>query len=95
MNQLPDVPTFAEAGYKIYPRIDRGIVGPKGLPKDIIDKLDKIFYQVVTNKQVQAKLIEGGFVPNPMNSALATKYIMEQKEIIKKLLDEEKFMPTK
>jgi tripartite-type tricarboxylate transporter receptor subunit TctC len=95
MAQLPDVPTFAELGYKIYPRIDRGIIGPKNMPKDIVDKLDKVLYSVVTNKTVQAKLIEAGFVPNPMNGAQTRKYILEQKELIKKLLAEEKLMQTK
>jgi len=92
MSQLPEVPTFAELGYKIYPRIDRGILGPKDMPKDVVAKLDRIFYEVVTSKEVQAKLVEGGFVPNPMNSAQTTKYIMEQKELVRKLLEEEKFM---
>jgi tripartite-type tricarboxylate transporter receptor subunit TctC len=95
MSQLPEVPTFAELGYKIYPRIDRGILGPKDMPKDVVAKLDRIFYEVVTSKEVQAKLVEGGFVPNPMNSAQTTKYIMEQKELVRKLLEEEKFMQMK
>lgn len=95
MKQMPDVPTFAEQGYKIYPRIDRGIVGPKNMPKDIVAKLDKIFYSVVTNKEVQAKLVDGGFVPNPMNAADTTKYIMQQKADIKKLIEEEKLLQTK
>jgi tripartite-type tricarboxylate transporter receptor subunit TctC len=95
MAQLPDVPTFAELGYKIYPRIDRGILAPKALPKDIAAKLDKSFYAIVTNKEVQAKLINAGFVPNPMNMAQTTKYIMEQKELVKKLLAEEKLMQVK
>ena len=69
------MPTFAELGYKIYPRIDRGIMGPRNLPKDVADKLDKAFYSVVTNKEVQAKLREAGFVPNPMNAAQTTKYV--------------------
>ncbi len=95
MKQLPGVPTFAELGYKIYPRIDRGIVGPKNLPKDIAQKLDKAFYAIVTNKEVQAKLSEAGFVPNPMNMAQATQYMKEQKELVIKLLDEEKLMQIK
>ena len=95
MKQLPGVPTFAEQGYKIYPRIDRGIAAPKNLPKDIAQKLDKAFYSIVTNKEVQAKLTEAGFVPNPMNMAQATKYMKEEKAVIKKLLDEEKLMQSK
>jgi tripartite-type tricarboxylate transporter receptor subunit TctC len=95
MHQLPDVPTLAELGYKLYPRIDRGIVAPKGLPKNIAEKLDKVFYEIVTNKEVRKKLTDAGFVPNPMNSAATTKYIMEQKEVIKKLIEEEKLLPAK
>lgn len=95
MKQLPDVPTFAELGYKIYPRIDRGIVGPKNLPPDVAQKLDKAFHAIVTNKEVQRKLSEAGFVPNPMNMAQATQYMKEQKELVIKLLDEEKLMQTK
>ncbi len=95
MAQLPDVPTFAELGVQIYPRIDRGIFAPNNLPKDIEQKLDKAFYSVVTNKEVQAKLIEAGFVPNPMNATQTRKYIMEQKEQVRKLLDDEKLMQTK
>ncbi|HSO61495.1 MAG TPA: tripartite tricarboxylate transporter substrate binding protein [Desulfobacterales bacterium] len=95
MMQLPDVPTFAEAGIKYYPRIDRGIFAPKGLPKDVYDTLDKKLFAIVSSKEVQDKLIEGGFVPNPMNGEAAAKYIKELTEDIKKLLEEEKLMPTK
>ncbi|MCG6533170.1 MAG: tripartite tricarboxylate transporter substrate binding protein [Syntrophales bacterium LBB04] len=95
MKQLPDVPTFAELGYKFYPRIDRGIIAPKGLPKDVLEKLDKKLFEIVSNKEVQAKLVEGGFVPNPMNSAQATKYMSEQAAAIKKLVEEEGLLQTK
>ncbi len=95
MQQLPDVPTFAEGGVKYYPRIDRGIIAPKGLPREIADKLDKKLFAIVSNRDVQAKLIEGGFVPNPMNMAAATKYINELTAEVKKLLESEKLMPTK
>jgi tripartite-type tricarboxylate transporter receptor subunit TctC len=95
MEQLPDVPTFAEAGVKYYPRIDRGIFAPKGLPKDVYDTLDKKLLAIVSSKEVQEKLIEGGFVPNPMNGEATTKYILGLTEEIKKLLEEEQLMQTK
>lgn len=95
MKQLPDVPTFAETGLKFYPRIDRGILAPKGLPKDIAEKLDRIIFEVVKNKEIQAKLIEAGFVPNPMNMAETTRYVNKRQEEIKKLLEEEKLLPAK
>jgi len=95
MKQLPDVPTFAEAGIRFYPRIDRGILGPKGLPKEVVDKLEKIFFSIVKNKEVQDKLNEAGFVPNPMNMSDTSKYVTNTQSEIKKLLEEEKLMPTK
>jgi tripartite-type tricarboxylate transporter receptor subunit TctC len=95
MKQLPDVPTFAELGYKFFPRIDRGIIAPKGLPKDVFDILDKKLFEIVSNKEVQAKLVEGGFVPNPMNSAQTTKYMSEQAAALKKLIEEEGLLQTK
>ncbi len=95
MKQLPEVPTFAEAGVKYYPRIDRGILAPKGLPKEMLEKLDKTLYDIVRNKEVQSKLMEAGFVPNPMNMTATQKYVEEKLLDIKKLLEEEKLMPAK
>jgi tripartite-type tricarboxylate transporter receptor subunit TctC len=96
MKQLPDVPTFVELGYtKFHPRIDRGILAPKDLPKDVFDRLDKMLYKIVSNREVQAKLIEGGFVPNPMNGAQTTKYMSEQAAAIKQLIEEEGLLQPK
>jgi tripartite-type tricarboxylate transporter receptor subunit TctC len=95
MPQLPDTPTFAEGGIKYFPRIDRGIFAPPGLPKDVLETLDKKLFAIVSSKEVQDKLIEGGFVPNPMNGETTAKYIQGLTEEIKKLLEEEKLMPTK
>jgi tripartite-type tricarboxylate transporter receptor subunit TctC len=95
MGQLPDVPTFAEAGVPYYPRIDRGIFAPKGLPKEVYDTLDQKLFAIVSSKEVQEKLIEGGFVPNPMNGEATAKYIQGLTEEIKKLLEDEKLLPTK
>jgi tripartite-type tricarboxylate transporter receptor subunit TctC len=95
MKQLPDVPTFAESGFKFYPRIDRGIIAPKGLPKEVFEKLDKKLFEIVGSKDFQAKMIEGGFVPNPMNSAQITRYMSEQMAAIKKLIEEEGLLQLK
>lgn len=95
MAQLPDVPTFAEAGIKYYPRIDRGVFAPKGLPKDVYDTLDKKLFEIVSSKEVQEKLITGGFVPNPMNGEATAKYIKGLMAEITRLLEEEKLLPTK
>ncbi|MCG6535515.1 MAG: tripartite tricarboxylate transporter substrate binding protein, partial [Syntrophales bacterium LBB04] len=95
MAQLPDVPTFIEAGVKYSPRIDRGIFGPKGLPNEIADKIDKKLLAIVSSKEVQDKLVEGGFVPNPMNGADTAKYIRTLTTDLTKLIQEEGLMKTK
>ncbi len=38
MNQLADVPTFKEFGMDFYPRIARGVMVPKAVPKDILKR---------------------------------------------------------
>lgn len=96
MSQLPDVPTFAEAGVmKYYPRIDRGIFAPKGMPKELADKIGKKLFEIVSSKEVQDKLTEGGFVPNPMTGADTEKYIQGLTAEVKKLLEEDQLMQTK
>ena len=92
MKQLPDAPTFIEGGVKYTPRIDRGIFGPKGLPKEIAEKIDKKLFEIVSSKEVQDKLIEGGFVPNPMNGADTAKYIQGLAADLRKLLEDEGLM---
>lgn len=95
MSQLPDVPTFVESGVKYFPRIDRGIFAPKGMPRDLADKISKKLYDIVSNKEVQDKLIEGGFVPNPMTGEQTAKYIRGLTEDIKKVVEEDQLMQTK
>lgn len=95
MAQLPDAPTFAEAGIKYYPRIDRGVFAPKGLPKDVYDTLDKKLFEIVSTKEVQEKLVAGGFVPNPMNGQTTATYIKKLTEEITKVLGDEMLLPMK
>ena len=93
MAQLRDVPTFAEAGVKYYPRIDRGVFAPKGLPKDVYETLDKKLFEIVSSQEVQEKLITGGFVTNPINGEATAKYIKKLTAEITKVFEEEKMLP--
>jgi tripartite-type tricarboxylate transporter receptor subunit TctC len=95
MKQLPDVPTFAEAGLKFYPRIDRGICAPRGMPQDIAAKLEKTLLDIFRNKEYQKKITEAGFVPNPLGSDGLQKYIDSQTAALKKIVDEEGLMKEK
>jgi tripartite-type tricarboxylate transporter receptor subunit TctC len=62
--QLPDVPTFAESGYK---EIDLkswfGMFAPKSTPAPIVDKLSRDIASVVADPSVQQRLKELGAEP--------------------------------
>ncbi len=62
---LPDVPTFAEAGYK---DLDvgawYGFVAPAGTPRDIIARLNSTVASIITDPEfVEKSLTAGGMVP--------------------------------
>ena len=64
MSALPDVPTFAEAGF---PEIDGDtwfcVVVPAGTPKDIVAKLHAGVAKAVAEPDVQQRLGVLGYVP--------------------------------
>ena len=80
MEALPDVPTFDELGYKIYPAITRGVGVPPGTPQEIIDRLEEIFLEVVNDADFQKKMTEGGSVTLTMGQKESIKWIAEMKK---------------
>ncbi len=60
-SELPDVPTFAESGVAGYAvQAWNGLLAPKGLPKDIRDKLHKASVQALADPQLRQRLAELG-----------------------------------
>jgi len=61
---LPDVPTVAEAGVADY-EVDlwHGFIGPKGLPRPIVDKINKAANQSLTLQETAEKLANDGVAP--------------------------------
>ena len=57
---LPDVPTFAEAGLPEMAGIDpyawAGLVGPAGMPDDIVRRLNRDVSQIVSSPEITARL---------------------------------------
>ena len=61
---LPDVPTFAEAGYPaVEGEIWQGIFGPAGLPEAIVRRLNHIIVQGVASKDFQERSLGVGIEP--------------------------------
>jgi tripartite-type tricarboxylate transporter receptor subunit TctC len=60
LDLLPDVPTLKEIGYPVYGIIYYGLWGPKGVPKEIVEKVYGAHKRVVNeNGKEIAKILNG------------------------------------
>lgn len=67
---LPDVPTAAEAGYKDYQVTNwHGLIGPKGIPADIVAKLNKAVNETMGAPSMESGLATDGLTAAPGSAA--------------------------
>ncbi len=81
--QLPDVPTFIEAGY---PSADlplwNALFAPAGTPDAILVRVRAAFVKVLDEPEVAAKLLEAGVVPETSTpDALRDRLLQERAEV--------------
>jgi tripartite-type tricarboxylate transporter receptor subunit TctC len=61
LQQLPDVPTFAEVGIKGFDVTNwYAVMGPKGLPPEIVQKVDAAVRKAMTDGSIRPKLEQQG-----------------------------------
>jgi len=66
----PDVPTVAETGYPTYEVTNwSGLVGPKGLPKDIVARLNKEVNEALKSRRLKRSW--GATASNPRGDRLS------------------------
>jgi tripartite-type tricarboxylate transporter receptor subunit TctC len=74
----PDIPTIVESGG---PEINIvgwfGLVGPAGLPKDVVDKIDAVTRTAMTDPEIKKTLAVAGLVPAFLGSAHFAPLIRE------------------
>ena len=61
LSQLPDVPTFSEVGIKGFEVTNwYSVMGPKGLPADVVSKIDAAVKKAMTDPSINTSLVAQG-----------------------------------
>ena len=91
VKELPNVPTFSEVGLAPLNHMSAwGILGPKGLPKDVIEKVNAAAKRAVSDPKVKKRIEDGGgFVvaSSPQEYAAEVKELYTQ---LKKIVADRK-----
>ena len=89
--QLPNVPTFKEVGLEPVNRMAfYGIYGPKGMPKDVVDKINAAVRKVLEDPAVKKRIEDTGSIvlgntPEHFGAQIKAEY-----EVYKKVVDSAK-----
>lgn len=85
---VPDVPTFREMGFDVVSERYRGIVGPKGMPAEIVAYWADICKKVTDNPDFKAEMLKTGqpvAYKNPADMKTATdKMATDMKALVDK-----------
>jgi len=75
--EIPDVPTMKEQGYAVVSGAFGGLFGPKGLPADVVRKIEAACEKVANDPRYQQKLRELSQEPVYRNGADFAKVLAE------------------
>ena len=88
LTQLPNVPTFKEVGL---PAVNRmayyGIYGPKGLPKEVVDKVHAAVKKTVDLPEVRKRIEDTGSLIVANTPAEFAEQIKAEFEVYKKVVE--------
>ncbi len=77
--QLPEVPTMQESGLsKFDATVWLALVGPAGMPKDLVNKLNLEVNKILLQAEVQKNLIQAGLISTPSSPETMTIYLAEE-----------------
>ena len=79
MPDFPELPTFKELGHPgLVGTTWFSLSGPSGLPKDIVDKINREVVTATSTPDMQARFRRDGFIAERMNAAEFTKFVAEE-----------------
>ena len=79
MSAFPDVPTFAEAGYKGYTVTGWfGLAVPRGTPKEIVNKLHAEVVKALADPALKERLAAQGAIPGGMPPEAYDKFVKDE-----------------
>jgi tripartite-type tricarboxylate transporter receptor subunit TctC len=85
-SDFPEMLTFAEMGYPdVGVETWHGMLGPKGIPKPVMEKLSAAFDKALRNPSVQARLKQIGLVPANMNGKEYREFMKKETERLTKV----------
>ena len=88
---LPDVPTFKEVGLEPVNRMAYyGLIGPKGLPQDVVDKVYNATKQALTDPAVKKRIEDTGSLVVGNTPAEFSAQIKAEFEVYKQVVVKQK-----
>lgn len=91
---IPEVPTFREQGVDVLMSTERGIVGPKGLPKDILDRVAEAVDKAVHDPEFVDKTTKAQFTEIKYRPAKEWEaYLRDQDRQFRNLWQAEPWVP--
>lgn len=91
--QMPNVPTFLEVGMGPANRMAfYGLLGPAGLPKDVVDKLYAAIQKAVLDPAVKKRIEDTGSIinvngPEAFSKEIAAEYAIYKSVVVKQKLE--------
>jgi len=85
---LPDVPTFRELGVEPVNRMAYyGVVGPKGLPRDVVDKVNSAMRKVLEDPAVRKRIEDTGSIVLGNTPEQFAQQMKEELAVYKKVVE--------
>ena len=76
---LPNVPTFAAAGFpQVDPEAFRFVVAPAGIPSGVSQKLTAALTTIMASPEIKTRLVDNGFEPEFQTGKDAREFVVRE-----------------